>query len=134
MEKTFAIIKPMAVQDGHADEIVEIIKSNGFNVDCMKNITMTQAEAQELYVEHKERPFFGEMVETMTASAVVVLQLSKDGAVKAWRDLMGATNPADAAEGTIRARFGKNIGHNATHGSDSLQSAKRELSIFFKDC
>ena len=134
MEKTFAIIKPLAVQNGQADQIVDIIKDNGFAVDCMRQITMSQQEAEELYVEHKERPFFGEMVETMTSSPVVVLQLSKEDAVKAWRDLMGATNPADAEPGTIRAQFGTNISHNATHGSDSLQSAQRELAIFFKDC
>lgn len=134
MEKTFAIIKPRAVKEGHVDDIVAMIKNDGFAIDCMKEITMTQEQAQELYVEHKERPFFGEMVETMTASPVVVLQLSKENAVRAWRDLMGATNPADAAEGTVRALFGRSIGENATHGSDSLQSAERELGIFFKNC
>ena len=134
MEKTFAIIKPRAVQDGHKDAIIEMIKADGFNIDCMKDITMTQEQAEELYVEHKERPFFGEMVETMTASPVVVMTLSKENAVKAWRDLMGATNPAEAAEGTVRKRFGKSIGENATHGSDSLKSSERERAIFFKDC
>ncbi|MBM17524.1 MAG: nucleoside-diphosphate kinase [Epsilonproteobacteria bacterium] len=134
MEKTFAIIKPRAVKEGHVDDIVAMIKADGFTVDCMETITITQEQAQELYVEHKERPFFGEMVETMTASPVVVMQLSKEGAVKAWRDLMGATNPAEAEAGTVRAKFGKSIGENATHGSDSLQSAERELGIFFKNC
>lgn len=134
MEKTFAIIKPRAVQDGHKDEIIKIIKSNGFDIECMEEITMTQDQAKELYVEHKERPFFGEMVSTMTASPVVVMVLAKDNAVKAWRDLMGATNPAEAEEGTIRKRFGRSIGENATHGSDSLQSSERERAIFFPNC
>ena len=134
MEKTFAIIKPVAVKDGHKDAIIDMIKADGFEIECSKEITMSQEEAAELYVEHKERPFFGEMVETMTSAPVVVMVLTKENAVKAWRDLMGATNPADAAEGTVRKRFGKSIGDNATHGSDSLQSSERERAIFFKDC
>lgn len=134
MEKTFAMIKPHAVKEGNVDAIVAMIEEAGFNVDCKEEITMTMDQAQQLYQEHKERPFFGEMVETITSSPVVIMQLSKDGAVKAWRDLMGATNPADAAEGTVRAKFGKSIGENASHGSDSLQSSDRELGIFFPNC
>lgn len=134
MEKTFAIIKPRAVKENHTGDIVKMIEEAGFEITAMKKITMSQEQAQELYVEHKERPFFGEMVEAMTASPVVVLTLSKQDAVKGWRDLMGATNPADAAQGTVRAKFGRSIGENATHGSDSLQSAERELGIFFKSC
>lgn len=132
MEKTFAMIKPHAVASNDVDAIIAMIQEAGFSVDCKETITMSNDQAQELYVEHKERPFFGEMVETITSSPVVIMQLSKDNAVKAWRELMGATNPSDAEQGTIRAKFGKSIGENAVHGSDSLQSSARELGIFFK--
>lgn len=134
MEKTFAIIKPMAVAENNSGTIIDMIESAGFDITCMKKITMTQQQAEELYTEHKEKPFFGEMVETMTSSPVVVMTLTKENAVKAWRDLMGATDPAQAEEGTIRARFGRNISNNAVHGSDALQSSERERGIFFKTC
>ena len=134
MEKTFAIIKPRAVMDKHTGDIISMIEKAGFEITGMKKITISSEQAQDLYVEHKERSFFGEMVESMTSSPVVVMILSKDNAVRAWRDLMGATNPADAEQGTIRAKFGKSIGENAVHGSDSLQSSEREREIFFKKC
>lgn len=134
MEKTFAIIKPRAVKEKHTGEIIKIIEDAGFEIVCMEKITMTKEQAQEQYAEHKERSFFGEMVDSMTASPVIIMVLAKDNAVKAWRDLMGATNPAQAEEGTIRKRFGKSIGDNATHGSDSLQSSERERAIFFPGC
>ena len=133
LEKTFAMIKPHAVQDGHVESIVEMIKGAGFTIAKKSEIVMSKAQAEDLYQEHKERSFYGEMVESISTSPVVVMVLEKENAVSAWRDAMGPTNPADAAEGTIRARFGKNIGENATHGSDSLESSKREQAIFFPE-
>lgn len=134
MERTFAIIKPGAVALGHTGKIIDMIEQAGFTIACMEKINMTQEQAENLYQEHKERPFFGEMVETMTASPIVIMILEKENAVAAWRDLMGATNPADAAEGTVRALYGESIGSNAVHGSDSLESSARERSIFFSSC
>jgi len=131
METTFAIIKPDAVAAKNAGKIIDMIEAVGFNVVGMNKITMTQEQAHELYKEHSARSFFGEMVGAMTASPIVIMALEKDNAVVAWRDLMGATNPKDAAAGTVRALFGANIGANAAHGSDSLASAARELAIFF---
>lgn len=133
MEKTFAMIKPHAVQDGHADAIVEMIKNAGFTISHKSEIVMSKVQAEDLYQEHKEKPFYGDMVQTISSSPVVVMVLEKENAVAAWRDLMGPTNPAEAAEGTIRAKFGKGIGENATHGSDSLESSARERAIFFPE-
>lgn len=134
MEKTFGIIKPNAVAAGNSGKIIDMIEKDGFNIVCLEKITMTQQQAEALYQEHKERPFFGEMVETMTSSPIIIMKLEKEDAVLGWRNLMGATNPADADAGTIRALYGDSIGANAVHGSDSLESSARELGIFFKDC
>lgn len=131
MERTFAIIKPDAVMDKNVGKIIDMIESTGFNVIGMEKITMTEKQAHELYKEHSARSFFGEMVDAMTISPIIVLCLEKENAVAAWRDLLGATNPKDAAQGTIRALFGSHIGANAAHGSDSLASAAREIAIFF---
>ncbi|MDP3787959.1 MAG: nucleoside-diphosphate kinase [Candidatus Chromulinivorax sp.] len=133
METTFAIIKPDAVAAKNAGKIIDMIEAAGFNVVAMEKINMTQEQAHELYKEHSARSFFGEMVDTMTASPIIIMALEKENAVLGWRDLMGATNPKDAAAGTVRALFGANIGANAAHGSDSLASAARELAIFFGD-
>ena len=131
IEKTFAIIKPGAVADKVTGKIISMTESAGFDVLEMQKIIISKAQAEALYAEHKEKPFFGEMVQSMTSSPVIILMLSKENAIAAWRDLMGATNPANAAEGTIRKLYGKSIGSNATHGSDSAASAARELAIFF---
>lgn len=133
MEKTFAMIKPHAVQDGHAENIMRMIESAGFEIAKKAEITMTRAQAEDLYQEHKGRSFYDAMVEEISTRPVVVMVLAKDNAVSDWRDLMGPTNPAEAAAGTIRAIYGKNIGENATHGSDSLQSSQREQAIFFSE-
>lgn len=133
IEKTFAIIKPGAVADKVTGKIISMIEDAGFEIVNMDKVTIPVEVAEELYVEHKSKPFFGEMVASMTASPVIIMQLQKENAILAWRDLMGATNPASAAEGTIRKLFGKSIGNNATHGSDSAVSAERELAIFFGD-
>ncbi len=132
-ERTFAIIKPDAVAAGNADKIMDMIKDNGFTIVEKLTITMPLEDAKKLYDIHKERPFFGEMLEFITSGPVVIMALEKDNAIKAWRDLMGATNPADAVQGTVRKLFGTDIGTNAAHGSDSADNAKAELAIFFSN-
>ena len=131
MERTFAIIKPDAVAAGNADKIINMITDNGFTIVEKRTITMPLEDAKKLYDIHKERPFFGEMLEFITSGPIVIMALEKENAIKAWRDLMGATNPADASEGTVRKLFGTSIGTNAAHGSDSAENAKAELAIFF---
>jgi nucleoside-diphosphate kinase len=131
MEQTFAIIKPHAVKSKLSGKIIDMIEAANFDIVEMKKITMSKAQAETLYTEHQGKPFYAGLVSIMTASPVIVLKLQKAGAVSAWRDLMGATNPANATHGTIRALFGKSLDENAVHGSDSVQSAQRELAIFF---
>lgn len=133
MERTFAIIKPDAIAADNAAEIIRIIEANGFAIVRKEKKQLSQEEAQNFYAEHKERPFFGELVDYMTSGPVVLLALEAENAIQAWRDLMGATDPAKAADGTIRKMFGTDIGTNATHGSDSPESAQRELKFFFPD-
>ena len=131
MERTFAIIKPDAVRAKNAGKIIDMIEAAGFYVVAMEKINMSAAQAEALYQEHKGRSFYDELVGFMMSGPIVVMTLEKDNAVAAWRDLMGATDPKEAAAGTMRALFGANKGSNATHGSDSLASAARELAIFF---
>lgn len=133
MNKTFAIIKPHAVAQGNTEKIMEVITSHGFDVIASKKLQMTPAQAETFYAIHKERPFFDELVDTMTSGPVVVMVLGKKDAVKQWRDLMGPTDPAKAPEGTIRKMFGKNIGENAVHGSDSEENAVIEIKQFFPE-
>ncbi len=131
MQKTFAIIKPHAVKSKFSGKIIDMIETAGFEIIEMKKITMNQAQAQALYAEHEGKPFYNGLVSIMTASPLIVLKLQKNDAVVAWRELMGATNPANAAQGTIRALYGNSLDENAVHGSDSSVSAARELAIFF---
>jgi len=133
MEKTFAIIKPDAVKAKYSGKIIDRIEQEGFKIVGLKKLTMTTAQAEEFYSVHKERGFFRELVDFMVSGPVIVLALEKDNAVKAWRDLMGATDPAKADAGTIRKEFGANLGENATHGSDSLENAQIELKFFFPE-
>jgi len=128
---TFGIIKPDAVAKGHSGKIVDLILANGFQIRGMKLIHQSKKQSEGFYAVHAERPFFGELTEFMSSGACVVLALEKENAVKAWRDLMGATNPADAADGTIRKEFAGSIGENAVHGSDSDENAAIEISYFF---
>lgn len=130
-EITFAMIKPDAVQAKNVGKIIDMIEQNGFTIVAMRKVVMSKKEADQLYAEHKEKPFFGEMTSFITSGPIIIMALEKENGIKAWRDLMGATNPAQATEGTVRAKFGKNIGNNAVHGSDSSESAARELGIFF---
>ena len=128
---TFGIIKPDAVAKGHSGKIIDRILSNGFKIRGMKLIHQSLKDAQGFYAVHAERPFFGELTEFMSSGACVVLALEKENAVKAWRDLMGATNPSEAAEGTLRKEFAASIGENAVHGSDSDENAAIEIGYFF---
>ena len=128
---TFGIIKPDAVRGGKTGAIIQRITEGGFRVRGMKLIKMTLAEAEGFYAVHRERPFFGELTEFMSSGPCVVLALEKEGAVKAWRDLMGATDPAKADEGTLRKEFAASIGENAVHGSDSEENAAIEIAYFF---
>ena len=132
-ETTFAIIKPDAVRAGNAEKIVEIIKDKGFAVDGMREMHLSKDEAERFYAVHKERPFFGELVEFMTSGPVVVMALTKDNAISDWRDLMGPTDSKVAPADTIRGQFGTDVGENATHGSDSAENAKIELQQFFPE-
>ena len=132
-EKTLAIIKPDAVRAGYTEKIIDMIEDQEFDILCMQKMHLTRDQAEEFYAVHKDRPFFGELVELMTSGPVLVMALEKDDAIKAWRDLMGATDPAQAQEGTIRKKFGKNIGENATHGSDLPENAVTEVKFFFPD-
>lgn len=132
-ERTLAIIKPDAVRSGFTGKIIDIIENKGFTVARMNKLHLSKKQAEEFYAVHKERPFFGELVEFMTSGPVVVMALEKENAVPAWRDLMGATDPLKAEAGTIRKQFGTNVGENATHGSDSLKNAQAEVAFFFPD-
>jgi nucleoside-diphosphate kinase len=129
--QTFAIIKPDAVLAGHTGKIIDRIISDGFRVRAMKMIHMTRAQAEGFYDVHRGKPFYEGLTEFMSSAPCVVMVLEKGGAVRAWRDLMGATDPAKADEGTIRKAFGDSVGENATHGSDSDENAAIEIAYFF---
>jgi nucleoside-diphosphate kinase len=131
LERTFSIIKPNAVKKNAIGDIVKHFEDNGLQIAAMKLAMLSKEKCELFYAEHKERPFFGELVSFMTSGPVVLMCLSGEGAVLKNRDLMGATDPKKANPGTIRAKHGASIGENAVHGSDSLESAKRELAIFF---
>ncbi len=128
---TFGIIKPDAVAKGHTGKIVDKVLGAGFTIRGMKLIHLTRKEAEGFYAVHAERPFFGELTEFMSSNPCVVMALEKENAVKSWRDLMGATNPAEADEGTLRKEFAGSIGENAVHGSDSDENAAIEIAYFF---
>jgi nucleoside-diphosphate kinase len=131
VERTFCIVKPDAVEKRKTGAILAHIEEGGFRIVAMRMTHLARPEAEGFYEIHRQRPFFGELVQFMTRSPVVVAVLERENAVTAWRDLMGATDPAKAAAGTIRKAFGSNVGENATHGSDSLDNAKREIAYFF---
>jgi len=128
---TFGIIKPDAVGKRQTGAIIQRITDAGFRVRAMKLIRMTLEEAEGFYDVHRERPFFPELTKFMSSGPCVVMALEKEGAVKAWRDLMGATDPGKADEGTLRKEFGGSVGENAVHGSDSEENAAIEISYFF---
>ncbi|MEX0584376.1 MAG: nucleoside-diphosphate kinase [Natronospirillum sp.] len=131
LEQTFSIIKPDAVAKNVIGEIYSRFEKAGLRIVAAKMLHMTEAQAGEFYGEHKERPFFGDLVEFMTSGPIMVQVLEGENAVALNRDLMGATNPKDAAPGTIRADFAEEVSANAVHGSDAAESAAREIAIFF---
>ncbi len=131
MEQTLSIIKPDAVKKGVIGKIIDRFESNGLRIAAMKKLQLTKEMAAEFYAVHKERPFFGELVEFMTSGPVVVMVLEGENAVAKNRELMGATDPKKAAPGTIRADFAESIDANAVHGSDSLENAEKEIAFFF---
>ena len=129
--RTFTMIKPDAVENGHIGGILNMISEAGFKIVSLKLTQLTIADAQAFYAVHAARPFFGELVEFMTRGPIVAAILEKDNAVDAFRTLIGATNPADAAEGTIRKKYAASIGENAVHGSDSDDNAAIESAFHF---
>lgn len=128
---TFSIIKPNAVKKNAIGAIIKKFEDNGLKVAAAKLVRLTRAQCEEFYAEHKERPFFGELVNFMTSGPVLLMALKGENAVSKNREIMGATDPAKAAPGTVRAEFGDSVGENAVHGSDSPASAERELKLFF---
>jgi nucleoside-diphosphate kinase len=131
MDRTFAIIKPDAVERGLAGKILSRIEEKGFKIVGMKRIQLSLSQAQGFYYVHKERPFFNDLCSFMSRSPVIVLCLEKENAIADWRTLMGATNPANAEPGTIRKDFAKNIEENSSHGSDAPETAAFEIPYFF---
>ncbi len=130
-ERTFSIIKPDAVENNHVGAIIAHFEKNGLRPVAIKRKQLTQTEAEGFYAVHAERPFFGELVDFMTRSPVVLMVLEGEDAVKKNREVMGATNPAEAAEGTIRKMYAQSIGENSVHGSDSPENAAIEIAYFF---
>lgn len=131
--RTFTIIKPDSVRKGNFGKIISRLESEGFRVLGVKKIALSQSQAQAFYAVHKERPFYGSLVEYMTSGPVYVAALEKDNAVASLRQVMGATDPAKADPNTIRKEFGESIEQNAIHGSDSDENAKIEIGFFFAE-
>ena len=129
--RTFTMIKPDAMKNGHAGAIIDRIIKEGFKIVALKMTKLSADKAGEFYAIHKERPFYGELVEFMSSGPIIAAILEKDNAVSVFRTLIGATNPAQAAEGTIRKLYATSVGENAVHGSDSDENAKIEGDFFF---
>jgi nucleoside-diphosphate kinase len=129
--KTLAIIKPDAVSDGYIGEIISMIIKTGFKIKAMKMTYLTRKQAEKFYEVHKERPFYNDLIDYMTSGACIPIVLEKDNAVEDYRKLIGATDPAQAEEGTIRKLYARNKQYNAVHGSDSDDNAEKEISFFF---
>jgi nucleoside-diphosphate kinase len=130
-ERTFSIIKPDAVAAGQAGQILAMIQEAGFKILAMRMTRLTEAQAREFYGVHSARPFFGGLVKFMTEGPIVVIALERENAIKGLREVMGATNPANAAEGTVRKRFAADIERNCIQGSDAPETAEQELRFFF---
>ncbi|MBK6964503.1 MAG: nucleoside-diphosphate kinase [Bacteroidales bacterium] len=130
---TFTMIKPAAYQNMYAGKILDMILSNGFRIAAIKVLNLTSAQAAKFYEVHKERPFYNDLVKSMTSGTILAAILEKENAVEDYRTLIGATNPANAAEGTIRKYFGESVEKNAVHGSDSDENAIIEASFFFAE-
>ena len=133
IEQTLSIIKPDAVERNLENEIKNIFKNNGFNILKEKKIQITKSEAEQFYKVHETKPFYNDLCAYLSSGPIVVMVLEKEGALLGNRKLMGATNPKDAEEGTIRKKYGISIDKNSVHGSDSVENAKIEIDFFFKD-
>ena len=133
IEQTLSIIKPDAVERNLENELKEMFKNNGFKIINEKKIQIEKSEAEKFYKVHETKPFYNDLCSYLSSGPIVVMILEKNGAVLANRELMGATNPKDAAEGTIRKKYGISIDKNSVHGSDSIENAKIEIDFFFKD-
>ncbi len=131
VERTFGIIKPDAVANGHTGAILSLIQNNGFKIVGLRQRRITKGEAEAFYAVHNARPFYASLVTFMSEGPVVTLVLEREDAIKTWRVVMGATNPANAAEGTIRKQFAESIERNAVHGSDAPETAAQEIPFFF---
>ena len=129
--RTFTMLKPDAIESGNAGKIIDLIISKGFKIKALKFTQLTEYQAKKFYIEHAERPFYGELVEYMCSGPIVAAILEKDNAVEDFRTLIGATDPAEAAEGTIRAAYAESKGRNACHGSDSDENAEIESKFHF---
>lgn len=132
VEKTLSIIKPNSTLDNNIGNIISVFEKNGLRIAAARFTRLSKEKAEGFYIEHKERPFFGELVNFMTSGPVMLMVLEGENAVAKNRELMGATNPANAAEGTIRKLYAKSVGENSVHGSDSATSAQREIAYFFE--
>src|ERR1044071_8136442 len=132
VERTLSIIKPDAVEKGHTGGVIATIEGSGLKIKAMRMLHLTRAEAEGFYHVHRQRPFFGELVEFMTRGPVVVICLEAENAIAKYREVMGATDPAKAAAGTLRKKYGSNIGENACHGSDAPETAAFEVGYFFR--
>ncbi len=129
--RTFAIIKPDAVRNGNTGKIYDRILQADFKILAAKLLKLTKAQAEGFYVVHKQRPFYKELIDFMSSGACMILALEKDNAIASWRETIGATNPKEAAQGTIRKDFATNVQENAVHGSDSDENAEKEIGFFF---
>lgn len=133
MERTLCIIKPDAVKKNVQGSIIQMITDNGFKIIGMKFVNLKKGQAEKFYEVHKERPFYGELVDFMTSGACIPIALEKENAVASWRNLIGATDPAEAEEGTVRKLFANSKSENAVHGSDSVENGKLEVNFFFSE-
>jgi nucleoside-diphosphate kinase len=131
LQKTFSIIKPDAVAGGKAGRILSLLEDNGFRIAALRMTKLSQSQAEGFYAVHRERPFYASLVKFMTEGPVIVMALEREDAVKKLREVMGATNPANAAEGTVRKLYAESIERNAIHGSDAPETAAEELKYFF---
>lgn len=132
LERTFSIIKPDAVAAGHAGRILSLLEDAGFRILALRMTRLTQEQAEGFYAVHRQRPFFPSLVKFMTEGRIIVMALERENAIARLREVMGATNPANAAEGTVRKKFAQNIERNAIHGSDAPETAAVELAYFFR--
>jgi nucleoside-diphosphate kinase len=131
LQKTFSIIKPDAVAGGKAGRILSLLEDNGFRIAALRMTKLSRSQAEGFYAVHRERPFYASLVKFMTEGPVIVMALEREDAVKKLREVMGATNPANAAEGTVRKLYAESIERNAIHGSDAPETAAEELKYFF---